>query len=211
MVYTEQSRLACPKGLLRWCGERWTEEDLTERLLKNERILTAGGGVTFSGGEPLAQAEFVFACIQRLRGRLHTAIQTCGYCPEEIFETAISLADLFLFDLKLIDDEAHRHYTGVSNGPILKNFRRLATSGAAYQPRVPLIPGVTDTEENLRGIAELLGEVGAETVELLPYHVTAGGKYRMVGRTYAPEFDPAVAPNPRLDVFAAAGIRAKVL
>ena len=210
-VYTEQSRLACPRGLLRWCGERMTEEALTGQLLKNETILKNGGGVTFSGGEPLAQSEFVFACIRRLRGRLHTAIQTCGHCPEETFETALSLADLFLYDLKLIDDGQHRRYTGVSNRQILANFRRLASSGVAFQPRIPLIPGVTDTVENLRGIAELLKEVGAKRVELLPYHVTAGGKYRMVGRVYAPEFDTAVPPEPRLEVFEAAGIQAAVL
>lgn len=210
-VYTEQSRLACPRGLLRLCGEKRTDGDLTQQLLKNERILKNGGGVTFSGGEPLAQAEFVFACIKRLKGRLNTAVQTCGYCPAETFETALSLADLFLFDLKIMDEAAHLRYTGVSNRPILENFRRLAASGVAYIPRVPLIPGVTDTEPNLTAIAALLQSVGKDTVELLPYHVTAGAKYRMTGRNYAPEFDTSAAPQPRTEIFERFGVKATVL
>ncbi|MBQ7566002.1 MAG: glycyl-radical enzyme activating protein [Oscillospiraceae bacterium] len=181
--YTEESRLACPNGLLRRCGERWTVDALTARVLKCAPLLE-NGGVTFSGGEPLAQPEFLLACLDRLRGKLHTAVQTSGFAPAEVFDEVLQKADLFLFDLKLIDAEAHERWTGQNNAPILRNFRALAQSGVPYIPRVPLIPGVTDTEENLRAVASLLQEHGAKSVELLPYHRTAGGKYAMVGRVY---------------------------
>ena len=210
-VYTEESIASCPRGLLRLCGETFTAEALCERLMKNARILKTGGGITFSGGEPLAQADFLFACLSILKGKLHTAVQTCGFASEEIFAKALSLADYFLYDLKLADEEKHKTYTGVSNRPILENFARLAQSGKDFTVRIPLIPTVTDTEENLSALARLMLENGVRYAELLPYNKMAGGKYKMLGRDYAPLFDETAPITTNEAVFASYGIETKLL
>lgn len=211
LIYTEQSINACPVGLLRVCAEDIEADGLCRRLLKNARILKNGGGVTFSGGEPLLQSEFVFECLSLLRGELHTALQTCGYCSPDVFSRALSLCDYFLFDLKLIDSDGHKRYTGVPNERILENFRALAKSGVSFSTRMPLIPTVTDTEHNLRAAAELLKECGIDYIELLPYNRMAGGKYAMLGRRYSPEFDEAVPCQAREDIFESFGIKTKIL
>ena len=210
LTYTKQSVEHCPRGLLRVCGESIEPQALCERLLKNESILK-NGGVTFSGGEPLLQADFLFACLSLLGGKLHTAVQTCGYAPKEVFAKALSLSDYFLYDLKLIDEEQHKTYTGVSNRLILANFAQLAKSGVPFTLRVPLIPTVTDTEENLTALARLMKENGVRYVELLPYNKMAGGKYKMLGRSYSPDFDEALPVNTRDELFASFGIKTKVL
>ncbi len=184
--YTEESIKNCPMGLLRTSGEVVESQILCEKILKNRELLQ---GVTFSGGEPLLQSDFLFSCLEILKGKLHTAIQTCGYCEEAIFHKAVSLADYFLFDLKLIREDLHRRFTGVSNEKILKNFAYLAKNTKAFVVRIPLIPGVTDTEENILGIIDVLKENGVSYVELLPYNKMAGGKYKMLGRQYSPGFD----------------------
>ena len=210
-VYTQESIAACPRGLLRLCGETLTAEALCERLMKNARILKMGGGATFSGGEPLAQADFLFACLSILKGKLHTAIQTCGFASKEIFLEALSLADYFLYDLKLADEEAHKLHTGVSNRPILENFARLAQSGRAFTVRIPLIPTVTDTEENIAALARIMKENGVCYAELLPYNRVAGGKYKMLGRDYAPLFDETAPITTNEAVFSSYGIETKLL
>lgn len=210
-VYTEESIKKCPRNLLRVCGERFNSDELTERLLKNERILSNGGGVTFSGGEPLFQSGFLSECLEKLRGRLHTAVQTSGFCGESIFEKVLNLADYFLFDLKFADSELHKKFTGVSNDIILKNFSQLANSGKGFVVRIPLIPGVTDTSENIEGICKILAENKVEYVELLPYNKMAGGKYKMVGRKYLPGFDENTDVSINEDIFRKNGIEIKVL
>ena len=209
--FTEESIRQCPRNLLRYCGEEISSDQLCRLLLKNQRILNNGGGVTFSGGEPLAQSEFLFACLDLLKGKLHTAVQTSGYCSGAVFDKALSLADYFLYDLKLADCELHRQFTGVSNEPILDNFGRLAKCGKDYTIRIPLIPGVTDTHDNLEAIARLLSSSGIGYAELLPYNKMAGGKYAMVAREYAPGFDQQAEPQPRTGIFQAFGIHTKIL
>lgn len=210
VVFTPQSITACPRGLLRVCGEEMTPQALCARVGKNAELLS-DGGVTFSGGEPLAQSDFLFSCLRLLRGTLHTAVQTCGFAPEPVFRQALALADLFLFDLKLIDEGQHRRYTGVSNAQILRNFSLLAHSGKPLLVRVPLIPGVTDTPQNLDAIAALLQTHGITYAELLPYNRMAGGKYAMVQRTYAPPFDEDIPVQPHPEIFAAYGVQTLVL
>lgn len=211
LVFTEKSIRLCPRSLLRICGEEIESRDLCQRLMKNERILKNGGGITFSGGEPFVQSSFMLECLELLKGRLHTAIQTSGYTSEEAFKKALVLADYFLFDLKLADDELHKRYTGVSNELIHKNFRILAKSGRDFVVRIPLIPGVTDTESNIRGIAELMRENGVFYAELMPYNKMAGGKYKMVLREYTPDFDPTQEVKIQEDVFKEYAIETKVL
>jgi len=207
----EEVLKSCPYGFLRICGEEINDAELCDRLLKNENILKNGGGITFSGGEPLLQSEFVFSCLAKLKNRLHTAIQTSGFCDAEVFEKALNLADYFLFDLKLIDEEKHIKYTGESNKQILHNFGLLAKSDTYFTVRTPLIPGITDTVENLTATAELLKKYSVRRIELLPYNKAAGGKYKMVFREYSPVFDESCEVNPRTEIFNAYGIETKVL
>ena len=208
----ERSIAACPNRLLRWCGTEYTPESLFKKLSKNFDILKmAGGGVTFSGGEPLAHPTFLKECLARFEGHIHRAVQTCGYGDRVAFREVLQLADYFLFDLKLADNAAHERYTGVGNRLIHENFEALLQSGKPFTVRTPLIPGVTDTPENLTGIARFLKARGVSSIELLPYNKAAGGKYAAVGRTYAPDFDEQAESAPRLEIFESHHINATVL
>ena len=209
---TDESIAACPNRLLRRCGEEYTPEGLCSVLLKNADILNmSGGGVTFSGGEPTMHPDFLLECLSRLNGKLHRAIQTCGFCREDTFRSLLAETDFVLYDLKLMDEAAHIRYTGVSNNPILQNFRVLAESGLPFTVRTPLIPVVTDTAENLTAISEFLRQTGVDSIELLPYNKFAGGKYAAVGMEYAPGFDETAESQPRGEVFTARNIRVRVL
>lgn len=209
--FTEESIKNCPMNLIRVCGETVSSGQLCETLLKNKRILNAGGGVTFSGGEPFLQSKFLFECIMKLKNKLHTAIQTSGYCDADTFCNALNITDYFLFDLKLADDAMHIKYTGVSNRPILRNISALAKSGVPYVVRIPLIPGVTDSTRNLTQLAQILNDNHVSYAELLPYNKIAGGKYKMLQRNYMPGFDEAAPPQPRQDLFWSFGIRTKIM
>ena len=208
-VLSENSIKACPNRLLRWCAVEYTPDELVSKLLKNVPILNgSGGGVTFSGGEPLSQPEFLLACLSLLEGKTDRAIQTSGFASRGVFESVLSNADRFLYDIKLVNKDAHKHFTGVSNERILDNFHILATSKVPFVVRTPLIPGVTDTEENLQAIADLLNKEGVDYIELLPYNPMAGSKYALAGMTYQPEFDEKVEVNKNTDIFKVAGITA---
>ena len=209
---TRESAAVCPRRLVRLCGEDYTPEALVASLEPNLPLLNdAGGGVTFSGGEVLSQAPFAQECLRLLRGKTHRALQTSGYGDETAFRALLNEAELVLYDLKLMDDEAFRYHIGASNEPILRNFRVLARSGVPYTVRVPLIPGVTDTEANLSAIAAFMQENGADYAELLPYNPMAGAKYALAQREYQPKFDPAVPCQARREIFDRYGIRTKVM
>ena len=209
---TEKSIAVCPNRLLRSAAVLYTPETLAAKLRPNFDILRlSGGGVTFSGGEPLAHPEFLTDCLDRLSGEIHTAVQTSGFASPAVFGRVLERADYFLFDLKLADPALHRRYTGVDNSPILANFRTLAESGKAFTVRTPLIPGVTDTEENLRGIADILKQTGVRRIELLPYNRAAGSKYAAVGRQFTPDYDETRPVNLNTDPFTREGIEARVL
>lgn len=210
LYFTEKSIKNCPMGLLRICGEDTDRKALCDKILKNQKLLQ-NGGVTFSGGEPFMQSEFLFECLRELKGKIHTAIQTSGYCEERVFEKSILLTDYFLFDLKLINDDMHQKYTGVSNQRILRNFSVLAKSSKDFVVRIPLIPSVTDTAENIAGIVKILKENKVSYAELLPYNKMAGGKCKMLGREYRPDFDEQQAVNIPKDIFDKNNIDFKVL
>ncbi len=202
----------CPKHLLRNCSQEYTPKELISELEGSfEYLIQAGGGITFSGGEPLSHPRFLSECLALLQGRIHTAIQTSGYAPSSQFASVLTLADYVLFDLKLMDEQQHLEYTGVSNRLILENFSLLSESGKQFVVRTPLIPRVTDTAENLQMIAECLKFHNVDTIELLPYNKSAGGKYGAIGREYTPRFDEALAPTPRIELFRSYGIHAKLL
>lgn len=207
-----ESIAVCPMRLLRYAGEQFTPEELTARLLRHADFLNAtGGGVTFSGGEALAQPGFLSECLAGLRGKLHRALQTCGFASPDVFALILSDCDYVLYDLKLIDPFLHQTYCGTDNARILENYRALVRSGKEFITRIPLIPTVTDTEENLGGIARLMCECGVSCVELLPYHRLTGSKYAMTGRTYSPPFDETQKPRTHQEIFEFYGIEANVL
>lgn len=210
LIYTEESIRACPRHLLRYMGEVVESDALCERVLKNASMLQ-GGGVTFSGGEPMWQSDFLLECLTYMKGKLHTAVQTSGFAPADVFARVTELADYFLYDLKIIDGELHRAYTGVDNRLILENFRTLAKGNLPFTVRVPLIPRVTDTEKNLEAIARLLNECNVHYAELLPYNKMAGGKYKLVGREYQPRFDEHIEVTPRKEIFDAYSIQTEIL
>jgi pyruvate formate lyase activating enzyme len=144
----------------------------------------SGGGATFSGGEPLLQPQFLFALLRQCRKReIHTAVDTTAFSDQEVFRQLIELADLILFDLKLMDDAAHIKFTGVSNRPILQNLNIAAHAETPLQVRVPIIPEITDTKENVSAIAQYLKALPRlKKIDMLPFHNTAAKKYERLGR-----------------------------
>ena len=167
-------------GLIEELGREWDAKSLAERLMRDaELYASSGGGVTLSGGEPLLQYEFAIELLRLLP--VHKAIETSGFASGEVFKRVLDEVDYVMMDIKLADSEAHRRYTGVDNAPILENFKRLKESGKPYLIRVPLIPDITDTTENLSKIATVVGD---SPVELLPYNRMAGAKYPSVGKTF---------------------------
>ncbi len=145
----------------------------------------SGGGVTFSGGEPLAQHAFLAELLKACKASgIHTALDTSGYASWKALDSLRGDVDLFLFDLKLMDDARHRAFTGVPNGLILDNLRALSKRGHHIQLRVPVIPGITDDEQNLEAIGMFAASLPhLERVDILPYHLSAAGKYERLGKT----------------------------
>lgn len=173
----------CPKNLVSAAGEEWKPEELAQKLLRHKNFFNSmGGGVTLSGGEPLLQTDFCVALLSLLKGQVHTAIETSGYVKSERFQKVVTLCDFVYMDIKLADSEQHKKYTGVDNTIILENAAWLKQSGIRHCFRTPLIPDITDTEENLNAIQEIVGD---SPWEKLAYNPLAGAKYASVGRTFA--------------------------
>jgi pyruvate formate lyase activating enzyme len=142
----------------------------------------SGGGVTLSGGEPLAQPEFAEALLAACRAcGIHTALDTCGMAPADVLLRVAAHADLVLFDLKAMGGGLHVQYTGAPNTAILENLEALAAAGRCVIVRYPLIPGVNDGAGELRAMAEFLRPLGLRRVDLLPYHRMGIDKYRRLG------------------------------
>ena len=172
----------CPQNLISVAGEEWESEALAAHLLRHQSIFReTGGGVTLSGGEPLLQADFCEELLSHLEGKVHLAIETSGYASSENFWKIISKCDLVMMDLKLASPEQHKDFTGVSNEKILANARLLQESTKPHLFRIPLIPSITDTEENLLALAKIAGN---SPVELLRYNPMAAAKYPNVGRQF---------------------------
>jgi pyruvate formate lyase activating enzyme len=192
-------------------GREVSCEELAALLNRQADLLRMNeGGVTFSGGEPLAQAAFVANVISLLEG-VHVALETSGYAESRVFRELIAHCDLVLFDLKAIDDDVHRRYTGRSNKPILRNLESLREVPTPVIVRVPLIPGVTDTPANLEAIAEIASRVAhLEGVELLRYNRVAGGKHAGIGAEFRPGFDESVEVNADRTPFARRGLKVSI-
>jgi len=146
----------------------------------------SGGGVTFSGGEPLLQPRFLLELLRACREHeLHTVVDTSGFAAWEVLNSLRENVDLFLFDLKNMDDERHIQYTGVSNQLILSNLKHLTEAGSAITIRIPLIPGINDDEENLRASGEFIRSLpNISGVELMGYHDLAAAKYEALDLEY---------------------------
>ncbi len=202
----------CPSDIKRIAGKEINSGELAEMLLGYEDFLSkTQGGVTFSGGEPLAQAEFLEAVLQSIP-TIHKAIETSGYCNPNTFSRVIGKLDLIIMDLKIMDAGLHKLHTGVSNEVILTNLESLKKAGKPFIIRIPLIPGVSDTSENMEATAKALENAkNLLRVELLPYHKTAGAKYKMLGEEYKPQFDIDRTPAIRTDCFKKCEIQCVVL
>ncbi|WP_221038017.1 glycyl-radical enzyme activating protein [Gelria sp. Kuro-4] len=177
----------CMAEALRWSGEHKSAREIAEVIERDQPFYRAsGGGVTFSGGEPLLQAEFVqeIALLCRERG-IPTAIETSGYAPEERIAELMGLIDLWLVDIKHPDEDKHRAYTGVSNAQIISNLRYLAEHQATVVARIPFIGRVNADTETVERTIQLLRSIGGiREVHLLPYHELGVRKYDQLGRTY---------------------------
>jgi pyruvate formate lyase activating enzyme len=179
----------CPSRALEVSGE-WVDVDEVVRMVEEDDAFYArsGGGLTVSGGEPLAQGAFVRALLGAARSRgIDTAVETSGLCNWKTMRDVAPLADQIFFDIKCLDPDKHEQVTGVSNRKILDNFQRLRTEfpDVDVVVRTPVIPGVNDSEDDIRAIAEFVDDAGgASAYELLPYHGFGEPKYAKLGKHY---------------------------
>lgn len=168
-------------------GREMTVDDVLAEVVRDVAFYDeSGGGVTLSGGEPLAQPEFTLALLRACKVReIRTALDTCGFASWNVIDRVRPYVDLFLYDLKLLDDARHREVTGAPVGPILANLRALSARGHAIRLRVPVIPGVNDDDESLGQIAAFAASLPhVQGMDLLPYHTTAADKYARMNKPY---------------------------
>ena len=212
---------ACPPVAIEIAGREMTAEEVLKEAKKDIPFFDeSGGGVTFSGGEPLLQGEFLIECLKKMKEEeIHTAVDTSGFCNTDTLLRASELADLFLFDVKHIDSGEHELYTGVNNAIILENLESLdealAARGAGrINMRIPVIPGFNDDRDTLARIAGLaLTLKTLSAVNLLPYHSAAESKYSNLGMEY--KMDKTVKPpeekmNEAKEIFLSLGIEAVI-
>ena len=178
----------CPTQALKVYGQLMTTETVLEVVEKDEAFyIRSGGGLTLSGGEAFAQPTFALDLLKQARSHhLHTAVETCGCTSWEILDAACRQLDYVIFDIKCMDEEKHRRYTGVSNQDILKNFRRMVERYPELPVlvRTPIIPGVNDERQEIQRIAAFLSPWAQVNYELLPYHAYGRPKYEALGRLY---------------------------
>ena len=189
---------ACPGGALSLCGRVATAAGIAAEVARDAPFYrNSGGGVTFSGGEPFAQPAFLLALLAACKGLgIATAVETCGHADPAPLEAATPLVDLFLFDVKAVDPARHRALTGVGNEAILANLESLCSSAPGkVSVRVPLVPGVNDSDEDLVALCGLARRLGLSAVTLLPYHPFGRTKYAELG---LPEPPAPPAPGPAL-------------
>jgi pyruvate formate lyase activating enzyme len=177
----------CYSGALEAVGYVATVESVLVEIEKDNLLYeTSNGGVTISGGEPVSQPEFLMQLLKALKVKLiHTALDTCGYTNWGVMKKIAPMVDLFLYDLKHMDPQTHTRLTGHSNRQILSNLKKLDELGASLRIRVPLIPGINDSIDNMRRMTKFLrGLNNLEGVDLLPYHKIGVPKYSALGRDY---------------------------
>ena len=176
----------CPTNALKLDGWTVTSQQAFEELVRDEIFYMDQGGVTLSGGDPLAQIDFTRAVLRLCKQRgLNTAIETCLFASEADVMSLVPFVDEFLIDIKIMDDEKHRKTVGVSNAKILRNFEALCRTGADIRVRVPIIPGFTDDDENIESIARYVVGVRSDvSIELLNYNPLAENKFDTIDEQY---------------------------
>ena len=184
--------LYCPNDARELCGKKCTVDEVLGEIIKDKALYeNSGGGVTFSGGECMLGIDFLEEVLKRCKENgIHTAVDTAGHLPYAFFERILPYTDLFLYDVKCADSEKHQKYTGVPNGQILDNLRHLLERGVPVWVRIPIVPTVNDTEEEMKRIKDLVFSYGTpKKVELLPYHALGEHKYAALGKK-AESFSP---------------------
>lgn len=181
--HTLKKAETCPAGALKKVGKTYTVQELMDEVRKDMDFYGAEGGVTFSGGECLIQAEFVAEMLKACkREGITTAVDTCGFVSWKCLEKTLPFCDTYLYDVKCADPELHRRFTGRENGLILENLQTLSASGATLWIRIPVIPGFNDREPEMQAIANIVnGLPGVQRVTLMPYHTLGKSKYETLG------------------------------
>ena len=176
----------CPSGALSVCGRVTDLDSLIPELLKDRIFYGENGGVTFSGGECLLNADFVSAALRRLKNEnIHTAIDTCGCVLWSEIEKTLDCCDLYLYDIKCITSSLHKEYTGVSNTLILENLKKLSERKKDVFIRVPVIPGFNNNENEITLIADFVCSLdNVKQLTLMPYHSLGASKYKTLGLSY---------------------------
>lgn len=181
-----QCVIYCIKGARQIAGKEYTVDDVLKEVLKDKVFYDkSGGGVTLSGGEPLVHIDFAEELLKRLKdNNIHTAVDTCGAVSFESLKRAAKYADVFLYDIKLMDDEKHLEFTGMSNKLILDNLKKLSEIHKNINLRMPIIEGVNGDEDHILKTILFIGGLNISKVNLLPYHDIAKHKYKKLGKVY---------------------------
>ncbi|MFW6040431.1 MAG: glycyl-radical enzyme activating protein [Thermoplasmatota archaeon] len=185
----------CPTNALKIVGKEVTVDDVMEEILKSRIYYeTSGGGITFSGGEPLMQPDFLKDLLTECKKEgIKCALDTSGFIPTDEMERLIDNIDLFLYDIKLLDDQKHKKYTGVSNRLVLDNLKTISEAGKEIIIRYPVIPGINDSEEDIDRLISLVSSLkNLKELDLLPYHNVCE-KYKRLGKKY--RLSEAEAPS----------------
>ncbi len=180
--------VVCPTKAMEMSGREYSEDEVMTAIRKETAIMdSSGGGVTFSGGEPLAYPHELKRLLLRCGEEgIHRAVDTSGYADKSVIEDVLPHTDLFLYDLKHLDTDVHRKWVGVDNEQVLENLRFIAECDKAYHVRMPLIEEVNATDENISATIDFLKSLkrAPDRVGLLPYHNIATNKYEKLGRVY---------------------------
>jgi pyruvate formate lyase activating enzyme len=180
----------CPTGALEITGEDLTIAEVLKEVLKDITFYNcSNGGITFSGGEPLYQPEYAYSLAKAIKmNYLNLSIETSGYAKWQEIERILMQMDEILYDIKMMDSEKHRQFTGVQNQLILENAEKSSKLGIKMIIRVPLIGGVNDSEENIRDTANFANSIGVKELHLLPYHRFGETKYNKIGKKINTDF-----------------------
>jgi pyruvate formate lyase activating enzyme len=200
---------ACYANAINICGRYLTVADVIYEMERDmEFYFRTGGGITFSGGEPFAQPRFLEKLVKEVKEmKLHTAIETCGYCKWETMQPILGLMDLVLYDVKHMDPDRHRQGTGASNELILENLKRVDSLGIPVRARLPLVPGFNDSAENICATASFVSRLAnLEALDILPYHRMGEPKWGQLGKPYGMH---GIAPHTRGQVYGCAEIARK--
>lgn len=176
----------CPNNAKEYVGRDMSVQELMKEIIKDEVFYNeSNGGVTFSGGEPLIYSDFLEEVLKRCKTRgIHTAVDTSGFATWDKFEKIADKIDLFLYDLKLMNNEKHIKYIGVENVNILENLKKLSDKGCNIYVRMPIVDGVNDDDENIEEAVEFISNLNVIQVNLLPYHKMGMDKYKRLKMEY---------------------------